>query len=43
MKKTLLALAVMGASAGAAYAQSHVTIYGIVDTGIVKETGSEGK
>ncbi len=41
MKKTLLALAVMGASAGAAYAQSHVTIYGIVDTGIVKETGSD--
>ncbi len=41
MKKTLIALAIMGASAGAAYAQSHVTIYGIVDTGLVKESGSD--
>ncbi len=35
MKKSLLALAVLGAFAGAAQAQSSVTIYGIVDTGIV--------
>lgn len=34
MKKSLLALAVLGAFAGAASAQSSVTIYGIVDTGI---------
>ena len=34
MKKSLLALAVFGAFAGAASAQSSVTVYGIVDTGI---------
>lgn len=33
MKKSLLALAVLGAFAGAASAQSSVTIYGVVDTG----------
>ena len=41
MKKTLIALAVLGATAGVAHAQSNVTIYGIVDTGFVKETGSK--
>ncbi|NKI71542.1 porin [Collimonas pratensis] len=35
MKKSLIALAVLGAIAGAAQAQTSVTIYGIVDTGIV--------
>ncbi len=35
MKKSLLALAVLGAFAGAAQAQSSVNIYGIVDTGVV--------
>jgi len=35
MKKSLLALAVLGAFAGAAQAQSSVTIYGIIDTGVV--------
>jgi predicted porin len=34
MKKNLLALAVLGAFAGAASAQSNVTIYGVVDAGI---------
>ncbi len=34
MKKSLLALAVLGAFAGAASAQSSVTVYGIVDVGI---------
>lgn len=34
MKKSLLALAVLGTFAGAASAQSSVTVYGIVDTGI---------
>ncbi len=33
MKKSLLALAAMGAFAGAAQAQSSVTVYGILDTG----------
>ena len=34
MKKSLLALATLGAFAGAAQAQSSVTVYGILDTGI---------
>ena len=34
MKKSILALAVLGAFAGAASAQSSVTVYGIVDLGI---------
>ena len=41
MKKTLIALAVMGAVAGVAHAQSNVTIYGVVDTGLIKESGSD--
>lgn len=36
MKKSLLALAVLGAFAGAASAQSSVTIYGIIDVGVSK-------
>jgi predicted porin len=38
MKKSLLALAVFGAFAGAAQAQSSVTIYGIIDTGVVYQS-----
>ncbi|WP_290374766.1 porin, partial [Turicimonas muris] len=34
MKKTLLALAVMGAS-GVAFAASNVTLYGVIDTSVV--------
>src|SRR5512134_1641196 len=34
MKKSLIALAVLGAMAGAASAQSSVTMYGIVDLGL---------
>ncbi|MFP5413339.1 MAG: porin, partial [Gammaproteobacteria bacterium] len=34
MKKSLLALAVLGAFAGAAAAQTNVTLYGIADAGI---------
>ncbi|HET7793232.1 MAG TPA: porin, partial [Rhizobacter sp.] len=34
MKKSLLALAVLGAFAGTASAQSSVTIYGIVDSAV---------
>ncbi len=41
MKKTLIALAVLGAAAGTAYAQSNVTIYGVVDTGYIKKTGAD--
>lgn len=40
MKKKLLVLALLGA-AGTAFAQSNVQIYGIVDTGYIKETGSD--
>jgi len=39
MKKSLLALAVLGAFAGAATAQTNVTVYGVVDAGIARETG----
>jgi predicted porin len=39
MKKTVFALAVLGAFATAASAQTSVTVYGIVDMGIVRETG----
>lgn len=39
MKKTLIALAVLGAASGVAYAQTNVTIYGVVDTGYIKKTG----
>ncbi len=40
MKKKLLALAVLGAAAGLAQAQN-VQVYGTVDTGYIKETGSD--
>ena len=41
MKKSLLALAVLGAFAGAASAQSSVTVYGIVDLGFDRtDTGA---
>lgn len=39
MKKSLLALAVLGAFAGAASAQTNVTIYGVVDAGIAFDNG----
>jgi predicted porin len=37
MKKSLLALAVLGSFAGAALAQTSVTLYGVVDAGIAYE------
>ncbi len=43
MKKSLLALAVMGAFAGVAQAQSSVTLYGIIDEGFNINTNSGGK
>ena len=41
MKRNLLALALLASLAGTAFAQSNVTIYGIVDNGFIKETGSD--
>jgi len=38
MKKSLLALAALGAFAGAAQAQSSVTVYGILDAGFLSQT-----
>jgi len=38
MKKSLLAVAVMGAFASAAQAQSSVTVYGILDAGYISQT-----
>ena len=38
MKKSLLALAAMGAFAGAAQAQSSVTVYGLIDMGLTSIT-----
>ena len=43
MNKSLLALAVLAAFAGAASAQSSVTVYGKVDVGGVLESGPAGK
>jgi predicted porin len=42
MKKSLLALAVLGAFAGAAQAQSNVTIFGIIDGGVRHQTNVNG-
>ena len=41
MKKTLIALAITGAMTGLANAQSNVVIYGVVDTGFIRESGSD--
>jgi predicted porin len=43
MKKSLLALAALGAFAGAAHAQSSVTLYGIVDAGFVFNNNAGGQ
>lgn len=43
MKKSLLALAVLGAFAGAASAQSNVTLYGRVDLSLAENLGSENQ
>jgi predicted porin len=40
MKKSLLALAVLTAVSGGAFAQSSVTLYGKVDVGVVLDSGS---
>lgn len=41
MKKSLIALAALGAVASSAMAQSSVTVYGIVDLGIVKQNRAD--
>ncbi|SAL79699.1 porin [Caballeronia peredens] len=43
MKKSLLALAALGVFAGAAHAQSSVTLYGIIDAGFVYSNNSGGE
>ncbi|SAK82438.1 porin [Caballeronia pedi] len=43
MKKSLLALAALGTFAGAAHAQSSVTLYGIIDAGFVYNNNSSGQ
>ncbi len=42
MKKSLIALALMGAFSGAAFAQSNVTLYGIVDVNIQRNDPDTG-
>lgn len=41
MKKTLLALSIIASFAGVAHAQSSVTVYGLVDAGIVNESNGD--
>lgn len=41
MKKSLIALALMGAFAGTAFAQTNITLYGVVDAGIVYDNGGD--
>ena len=41
MKKTLIAMAALGALAGAAQAQSNVTLYGRVDLGLARNIGED--
>lgn len=41
MKKALLTAAVLAASTGAVQAQSNVTVYGLIDAGIVSEHGGK--
>jgi predicted porin len=42
MKKALIPLAVLGAMSGGVYAQTSVTVYGIVDAGISSESYGKG-
>ncbi|WGG49608.1 porin [Rugamonas sp. DEMB1] len=41
MKKSIISIAILGAMSNVAFAQSNVTIYGIVDAGIVSERGGK--
>lgn len=42
MKRIFIVLATAGAFAGVAHAQTSVTVYGILDAGITRETGDAG-
>ena len=41
MQKKIIALAVAGLVSGAAFAQSNVTVYGIVDVGVYGFSGND--
>ncbi|MDR0934592.1 MAG: porin [Burkholderiaceae bacterium] len=43
MKKNLIAVAVLAAFAGVAHAQSNIQIYGLLDTGYIKEGGTDAR
>ena len=43
MKKSILALSLLGAFSGAAFAQSSVTIYGVADVGVQGTSAGNGK
>jgi predicted porin len=43
MKKSILALSLLGAFSGAAFAQSSVTIYGVADVGVQGTSAGAGK
>lgn len=43
MKKSLIALAVLGATSGLAMAASNVTLYGVIETGVLAQKVTEGK
>ena len=43
MKKSLLALSILGAFAGVAQAQTNVTMYGVVDAGLVRADNGQQK
>ena len=43
MKKSLLALSILGAFAGVAQAQTNVTMYGVVDVGLVRDDNGQAK
>src|SRR5690242_17055474 len=42
MKKSLLALATLGVFTASAHAQSSVTLYGLIDTGLVYTNNQQG-
>jgi len=42
MKKTLIAMAVLGAASGFAMAASNVTLYGVIETGVVAQKAKHG-
>ncbi|QDZ30627.1 porin [Noviherbaspirillum sp. UKPF54] len=43
MKKSLIALAVLSSLAGTAFAQTNITVYGVVDAGVVYDNNGAGR